>query len=163
MCWAMLGYTAAQVAAASAAAATIGAAGISAYSSYQTAKSNQSAAQAEQQSLEQQATTTRQSAAYEAEQKIEQGKQARAKAAVQYASSGINPNTGTASDIQQDIVGNTTADTLNITNNAERKAWGLEEEGQLKVNQANKAVKNSLWSGGATLLGSAGTAAAFFA
>lgn len=135
----------------------------SAVSSIQSAKANVQSAKTEQAELQEQATTTEQSASYEAEQKIEQAKQARSKAAVQYAGAGINPSTGSASDVQQDIAATGTEDMLNITNNAARKAWGLELEGQEKVDEAKSNLKSSYVSGAAGVLSSMASTALKFA
>lgn len=153
-----LGATAAIASGLSAAASTG-----TAVASVQSAKANVAAAKTEQSELQAEAQSTRESASYEAEQKIEQAKQARSKAAVQYASSGINPNTGTASNVQQDIMASGTSDMLNITNNAARKAWGLELSGQEKVTQAKSELSSAYTSGASGVLANIASTALKFA
>lgn len=112
-----------------------------------------------------------------AREAVERGQQAEAKKRMEAASlrgrqravlaaNGVDVNSGSALDIQEDTAGLGELDALTLRSNAEREAIGYRQQGAnfggeaaLYQARANAASSGALWTGVSSLLGTAGSVA----
>lgn len=106
----------------------------------------------------------------EANKAIRQGQQMVGEQRVALAQQGIDINTGSAGDIQDETVALSQSDADTIKNNAWREAWGfkaqaIESRGNAKMTEAagNEAAHNTLLIGGLNAVSQFGQAGAYAA
>jgi len=154
-------------------ATTVAATAVSAYGAMRTAQANSAAAAAKAQQDQNNAILAQRSANdatargdVEAQQKANQTKQLIGQQRAGLAANGVDPNDGTAVDLQSDAAGNGELDQLTIHANAAREAAGYQAQGANYQNQAavDEASSQNALSAGAlastsSILGGAGSVA----
>ncbi len=80
-----------------------------------------------------------------------------------FAANGIDVNSGTAAEIQDDTAAIGEFDALTIANNAAREAWGYRVGAQNDLSNATMARKNAKSSASGSILGGVGGAASSMA
>lgn len=159
--------------AAAGAAATVVGTGISVYGAMQTANAQSKAADAQAQQARNNAILAGRAADdatargdIAAQQKANQTNQLLGQQRVGLAANGVDPNSGSALDLQSDVAGNGELDQLTIKSNAAREAAGYQAQGMNYSTQASidEADSQNALSAGAlkatsSLIGGAGSVA----
>lgn len=159
--------------AAAGAAATVVGTGISVYGAMQTASAQSKAADAQAQQARNNAILAGRAADdatargdIAAQQKANQTNQLLGQQRVGLAANGVDPNSGSALDLQSDVAGNGELDQLTIKSNAAREAAGYQAQGMNYSTQASidEADSQNALSAGAlkatsSLIGGAGSVA----
>lgn len=154
-------------------ATTVIGTGVSAYGAIQTANAQSAAASAQAQQAQNNATLA-QNAANDAtargvvaqQQKANQTNQLLGQQRAGLAANGVDPNSGTAVNLQSDTAGNGELDQLTIGANAAREASGYQAQGMNYSTQASvdeASSQNDLSAGalaaGSSIIGGAGSVA----
>lgn len=159
--------------AAAGAAATAVGTGVSIYGAMQTASAQSAAANAQAQQARNNAVLAGRAADdatargdIAAQQKANQTAQLLGQQRVGLAANGVDPNSGSALDLQSDVAGNGELDQLTIKSNAAREAAGYQAQGMNYSTQASidEADSQNALSAGAlkatsSLIGGAGSVA----
>jgi len=151
------GSTTAAVVGTSVVAATVAGAAMSAYGAVKAGDDAKDAANFNADIQRKQAIQTENTAADNAAQQKEKGRRLAASQVAQGAAGGIETTSGTMSDLVAETTKYSELDSLRITNNAARQAWGYKSQADLDLYKGDQAQTAGYMNAAGSILGGLGS------
>lgn len=140
-------------------AISVVAAATSAYSSYAAGENAKEVGDYNKKVAENAALDAQQRGALQASEHRQKVRQMISRQNASFASGGLDPTTGTPSDIMDETAGMGELDALRLINNAQRQGAGLKAQGELEAFKGDAAQRTGYINAAGSLLGGASGAA----